>query len=442
MYAPEALTIQFSTTILAQLKNEYINKQNEKINSKLWGLQQEEYTLKYEIFHNFKEITVSNGKEYYKDKISTATNKLKDLELEKDFLERIDFLSKNLLQTLNDYQEILYFGYKFLHKEISLPAISIARESVSNMENVIVNNIIIDYSSNNENARVKKVFEVVNSPLESKLHKSLVDKPFLTISNFNIKLKISDNKFELIVKIDNLNFELGKIYAFTGLSGCGKTSTMLSIKDDLYGVIQAEGNISLPKINDKEPLIFLLTQKLYLPYNTNLLETIYYPNILPKEPEQALIITKKIIKLLNELKFRGFDFKINTEKEMLDKLYSKEFSLSGGETTKVMLTSAILVKPDILLIDETFKGLDPSSKLLAQQLIKKHLPNSLIIVVTHDEIITSFYHQRIHFDNKGVTLMDTPSENFYHFEDMKEENIEEQESISGEVKYSTIDELT
>jgi cobalt/nickel transport system ATP-binding protein len=61
-------------------------------------------------------------------------------------------------------------------------------------------------------------------------------------------------------------------------------------------------------------------------------------------------------------------------------------TLSGGEKRKVALAGAIVLKPELLVMDEPFEGLDPRSKSdLAELLYRLHQRNGMTMVTaTHD----------------------------------------------------------
>ena len=59
--------------------------------------------------------------------------------------------------------------------------------------------------------------------------------------------------------------------------------------------------------------------------------------------------------------------------------------LSGGEKRKVALAGALVLKPELLIMDEPFEGLDPRSKSdLAALLARLHAQGMTMITATHD----------------------------------------------------------
>ena len=58
--------------------------------------------------------------------------------------------------------------------------------------------------------------------------------------------------------------------------------------------------------------------------------------------------------------------------------------LSGGMKRRVALARAVCSGPDLLILDEPFKGLDPDLKLKVIEYIKRHTAGKTVICVTHD----------------------------------------------------------
>lgn len=58
------------------------------------------------------------------------------------------------------------------------------------------------------------------------------------------------------------------------------------------------------------------------------------------------------------------------------------YDISGGEQQKTVLAAILLGKPDLILLDEPTKGLDPASKIVAAELLKES--GAAILAATHD----------------------------------------------------------
>ncbi len=67
--------------------------------------------------------------------------------------------------------------------------------------------------------------------------------------------------------------------------------------------------------------------------------------------------------------------------ESLGKLPSE---LSGGMCRRVALARAVAFEPDILILDEAFKGLDEELKESVMKMLCKHFSKRLIIFTSHD----------------------------------------------------------
>ncbi|EKF49942.1 ABC transporter ATP-binding protein [Thermosipho africanus H17ap60334] len=157
-----------------------------------------------------------------------------------------------------------------------------------------------------------------------------------------------------IFKNINLSISKGEKVALLGPSGCGKT-TLLRI---IAGLEDAEGKIE--KKFDKIGYIF--QEPRLIPWKT------IYENLKFVSED-----SKKIDNILKSLKLYEF----------------KDYypiKLSGGMKQRTNLARALLVEPDLLLLDEPFSSLDIHIKWnlikdLNTQIDKNHITT---ILVTHD----------------------------------------------------------
>ncbi|NUU63440.1 ABC transporter ATP-binding protein [Paenibacillus agri] len=88
--------------------------------------------------------------------------------------------------------------------------------------------------------------------------------------------------------------------------------------------------------------------------------------------------------------------------------------LSGGQQQKLALGMVLLLRPDILLLDEPTKGLDPAAKeKLASLLLHLRELGKSIIVVTHDVEFAASYATRCALLFDGGITAEGPPETFF-----------------------------
>lgn len=208
----------------------------------------------------------------------------------------------------------------------------------------------------------------------------------LEIKNLTIETEQS-NKF--LVKDANFSVEKGKITCIVGESGSGKTMTSMSIIGMLpKGVIASKGEIFFNGENvlnfSKEQWrnfrgknIFSIFQNSINCFNPSVtMETQIYDMVLSHYNMDRESFRKNIIKIMKDVNLKN--------PETILKQYP--FQLSGGMLQRMMIASAIIMEPDIIIADEPTTALDlTSQKEILKQLnrIKERL-NTTIIMITHD----------------------------------------------------------
>ena len=103
--------------------------------------------------------------------------------------------------------------------------------------------------------------------------------------------------------------------------------------------------------------------------------------------------------------------------------------LSGGEKKKVALAGALVMEPDLLILDEPFTGLDPKARAdLIQILNRLNKERGITVVMTLHEVelvpgVTDIlYLMHGHGD---ISERGTPDEIFGRFEDLESYNLDE-----------------
>jgi ABC-type uncharacterized transport system fused permease/ATPase subunit len=100
------------------------------------------------------------------------------------------------------------------------------------------------------------------------------------------------------------------------------------------------------------------------------------------------------------------------EAGLIDMLHAKKdwnTILSGGQKRKISILGAILKRPDIVILDEVFNGLDSTSVKNAQRMLKTYLPKTLMLIVDHNYELNNyegFYDARLHLENKALRIVE------------------------------------
>lgn len=190
----------------------------------------------------------------------------------------------------------------------------------------------------------------------------------------NVTKKYKD---KVILKDISFDIEKGKLVAFIGASGCGKTTTLKMINrliKPTSGKIYINGEDI-----DNMDVIKLRRNMGYVIQQTGLL-----PHMTVKENIELIPKTKKMdSKELYENTLRLMDMVGLDPEEYLNRY---PIELSGGQQQRVGVARAFATDPDIILMDEPFSALDPITRIgLQDELV--NLQDQLkktIVFVTHD----------------------------------------------------------
>jgi ABC-2 type transport system ATP-binding protein len=185
-----------------------------------------------------------------------------------------------------------------------------------------------------------------------------------------IELSGVTKTFGSVLAVDDLSLSVpkGSIYGFIGPNGSGKTTTIRMIMKISYpdrGSIQIEG---------KELKGFRPQNIGYLPEERGLYKKMKLGELLKFHGElhEGKEIRSSIDFWLDRLDLEGYKEK-------------KVETLSKGMKQKLQFIAAILHKPDIIILDEPFSGLDPvNADILKDVILDLQKEGSTIIFSTHD----------------------------------------------------------
>ncbi len=191
----------------------------------------------------------------------------------------------------------------------------------------------------------------------------------------------------------DLNFDMkkGELLCILGGNGSGKSTTLKAISSLIKpqrGKIEVKGRQAMLPQNPQA----LFTE---ITCEEELLEALHYTKISDKEKVDAVNDMLELMEISHLRKSHPYD-------------------LSGGEQQRLALGKILLLKPEILLLDEPTKGLDPFFKLtLAEILHKLNRDGMSILMVSHDiEFCAEFADRCAMFFDGGVISTGTPHEFF------------------------------
>lgn len=184
----------------------------------------------------------------------------------------------------------------------------------------------------------------------------------------------------------NLNFsaKAGEFVIILGRSGTGKSTLLYLIDKDIK---MQKGKI---QIMPENVIVSLVFQSPTFIKNISVIDNIKIPLIakgIDKKTisEKSECILKKIG--IYDLKDRNID------------------ELSGGQLARVQIARALIVNPDVLLLDEPTGSLDEENAKYFISLFKELSLNILVIMVTHRENFAYAYGDKVYLlENKNLTL--------------------------------------
>lgn len=178
-----------------------------------------------------------------------------------------------------------------------------------------------------------------------------------------------------ILKNLSVTFSDGIITGLVGASGIGKT-TLLRVIGGL--VVPNEGKV----ISSYERISYVFQEPRLFPWMSTL--------------ENVLTVCG------DESRAKEYLERLHLDPSAFSKF---PHELSGGMKQRVSVARALAYEPDLLLLDEPFKGLDPETKKQTAELIFHEMKGRTVLMVTHDREDYVFCHEIMRFEGAPVSSL-------------------------------------
>jgi phosphate transport system ATP-binding protein len=182
----------------------------------------------------------------------------------------------------------------------------------------------------------------------------------------------------------NLTLRRGAITALVGPSGCGKTSLLMSLNrlTDVIPGCRVSGTLQIDRLDVLAPD----TDLLHLRRMVGMVfqKPAVFPFSIRKNLELPLrehgIRDRPVLSATIEQGLR----QVGLWDEVKERLDHPAQTLSGGQQQRLCLARALVLSPDILLLDEPCSALDPISSGIVEDLIAGLRGRYTIVIVTHN----------------------------------------------------------
>lgn len=219
--------------------------------------------------------------------------------------------------------------------------------------------------------RINRLLKETSDVQESK-------QPLQTIQNGTLVYDIDSFHYENEETLSDIHFALeqGQTLGLVGQTGSGKTTLirlLLREYDLTDGRIMLDGNnIKDYKLSDLRRLIGYVPQDQFL-FATSILENIRFGN-----PDASLEKVEAATKLS-----RVYDDIITTPDGFETLIGEKGVSLSGGQKQRIAMSRAMILDPEILILDDSLSAVDAKTEHAIIENLKQTRQHKSTIITAH-----------------------------------------------------------
>lgn len=216
-----------------------------------------------------------------------------------------------------------------------------------------------------------------------------------------------------ILKNINIDFPKNQVTSLIGPSGCGKSTLLRSFNrmHDLSYDARIEGLVSLEKMDiyDNKNSVTETRKRIGMVFQK--------PNPLPKSIYENLSygltihhFPKREIPQLVEKALR----ESYLWEEVKDELKKPAVRLSGGQQQRLCIARTVVLRPEVILMDEPCSALDPISTHKIEELILSLKNAYTIVIVTHNMQQAQRISDKVAFMYLGELIEFDTSKNIFN----------------------------
>ena len=189
----------------------------------------------------------------------------------------------------------------------------------------------------------------------------------------------------------NLDVRTGEMYALMGGNGSGKTTTMkiiMKLMEPQRGKIDVKGKTGMLPQNPQSLFSEVTVEE-------ELIDAVHETNMSDEEKAGAVTAMLELLEIEHLRNEHPYD-------------------ISGGEQQRVALGKVLLLEPDILLLDEPTKGLDPFFKITLAGILRRLTEEGkTILMVSHDIEFCAEYADRCGMIFDGMVISQDETRRFF-----------------------------
>lgn len=206
-----------------------------------------------------------------------------------------------------------------------------------------------------------------------------IDNPLVEVDNLNLFYGAMQALFDIDLQVPRQ-----QVTALIGPSGCGKSTLLRCMNrlNDLIESVRIEGTVKIAgediyarnyDVIDLRRRVGMVFQKSN-PFPKSIYENVAYGLRIAGENRRA-VLDEVVEKSLREAVLWD---------EVKDRLRENAMGLSGGQQQRLCIARALVVEPQIILMDEPCSALDPIATMRIEETIADLKEDYTIVIVTHN----------------------------------------------------------